>query len=299
MTGILASNFHEGTRSEYLGVYLLSSFASVVPVPRQEDYGADLYCALTEKRNGNLHAQETFAVQLKSRSQDNEIVYGGSKDGKWKDYEVDWLFSQQLPFFIGLVTKETATLDLYAVSNAWYTKWMSGTSFILALQPDEPSTVAEKLPHPTEASGNGRRYWKVPLGPPLVSIKIGDLSNDTLLRETRQILRRAIGLEKVNIFCHNQGVPFSTWIVGLWKPNEMPTDVKVGQQWYFNPGEGMNLEAITRSLGFTLPSLAFNLKAQNNSKLTQFLEALAVVNDIIPNAIPKSVMEKFDENNSH
>jgi hypothetical protein len=41
MTGSLAANFHEGSRSEYLAQYVFSSFGTAIPVPHQEDTGLE------------------------------------------------------------------------------------------------------------------------------------------------------------------------------------------------------------------------------------------------------------------
>jgi hypothetical protein len=48
MPGSVTSNLHEGSRSELLADYLFSSWGTVTPVRRQDDYGVDLYCTLTD-----------------------------------------------------------------------------------------------------------------------------------------------------------------------------------------------------------------------------------------------------------
>lgn len=42
MTGAIAANPHEGSRSEILADYLFASWGTVTPVRRQDD--VDLYC---------------------------------------------------------------------------------------------------------------------------------------------------------------------------------------------------------------------------------------------------------------
>ncbi len=49
MTGSIAANFHEGSRSEYLAQYIFASFGTAVAVQHQEDSGIDLSCTLTER----------------------------------------------------------------------------------------------------------------------------------------------------------------------------------------------------------------------------------------------------------
>src|SRR5437016_6085742 len=66
MVGALATNLHEGSRSEYLAQYIFASFGTSVPVPHQEDTGVDLYCTLTEVRGSRSWPRAYFAVQVKS-----------------------------------------------------------------------------------------------------------------------------------------------------------------------------------------------------------------------------------------
>jgi hypothetical protein len=49
MTGSVAANLHEGSRSEYLAHFVFSSFGTAFPVPHQEDTGLDIYCTLLER----------------------------------------------------------------------------------------------------------------------------------------------------------------------------------------------------------------------------------------------------------
>jgi hypothetical protein len=49
MTGSIAANLHEGSRSEYLAQFVFSSFGTAIPVPHQEDSGLDIYCTLLER----------------------------------------------------------------------------------------------------------------------------------------------------------------------------------------------------------------------------------------------------------
>jgi hypothetical protein len=90
MPGLRLFSFHEGDRSEYLAHYLLSYFASVVPVPRQEDYGLDFLCGVVRRTGNRLHVKRYFGVQVKS-AEALDVEYGGMKKGRWKRWEVTWL----------------------------------------------------------------------------------------------------------------------------------------------------------------------------------------------------------------
>jgi hypothetical protein len=47
MGGAVARNCHTASRSEIPADYLLSGWATLTPVRRQDDFGVDLYCTLT------------------------------------------------------------------------------------------------------------------------------------------------------------------------------------------------------------------------------------------------------------
>jgi hypothetical protein len=66
MIGCVATNLHESSRSEYLALAALAKFGTAVPVPRQEDVGLDLHCALNETIGHRSWAKQRFGVQVKS-----------------------------------------------------------------------------------------------------------------------------------------------------------------------------------------------------------------------------------------
>ncbi|HUA40355.1 MAG TPA: hypothetical protein VMA32_02230 [Streptosporangiaceae bacterium] len=45
--GAIATNFYQGTRSEYLAQYVFSMFGTAAQVPHEADVGFDLACTLT------------------------------------------------------------------------------------------------------------------------------------------------------------------------------------------------------------------------------------------------------------
>jgi hypothetical protein len=67
LTGSVAPNFHEGSRSEYLARFVFSVFGTAVPVPHQEDSGLDLHCTLlTPDDDQRAWPHGYYAVQVKS-----------------------------------------------------------------------------------------------------------------------------------------------------------------------------------------------------------------------------------------
>ena len=206
MPGSLWYPFRQGDRSEYLALYILSALGIVVPVPRQEDIGADFYCSLADLKGNRLTFHMPYLVQAKSRSV-RKISYGGvSEEGTWKKEEIDWLFSQELPLLIGMVDKKELSLDLYSTSNIWAARYTQGNCGQVDLLPDivdtheqvaAPNKKIPGTPWPAEI-GDGY-VWEVPLGPPVVSIKIDDIEDATRLVKIRSVLSQALDLDQTNI----------------------------------------------------------------------------------------------------
>ena len=66
VTGAIGPNLHEGSRSEIIADYLLSSWGTVTPVRRQDDHGLDLYCTLTERAGQRAFVTDYYSIQVKS-----------------------------------------------------------------------------------------------------------------------------------------------------------------------------------------------------------------------------------------
>ena len=81
MVGAIATNLHEGSRSEYLAQFIFASFGTAVPVPHQEDTGVDLYCTFTERIGSRSWPRAYFAVQVKSTM--DSWVFDGAESVRW------------------------------------------------------------------------------------------------------------------------------------------------------------------------------------------------------------------------
>jgi hypothetical protein len=66
MPGAIATNLHQGSRSEYLAQYVFAAFGTAVATPHQGDYGLDLYCTLLEQQGNRGWPKGYFSVQVKS-----------------------------------------------------------------------------------------------------------------------------------------------------------------------------------------------------------------------------------------
>jgi hypothetical protein len=104
MTGSIAHNLHEGSRSEYLAQYVLSSFGTAVPVPHQEDSGLDIYCTLLERDGRRAWPRAYYSVQVKSTM--SPWVFGSPES-------VRWIIEHPLPIFLCIVQKAEARIIVY------------------------------------------------------------------------------------------------------------------------------------------------------------------------------------------
>jgi hypothetical protein len=104
MTGSIATNLHEGSRSEYLAQYVFSSFGTAVPIPHQEDSGLDIYCTLLERDGQRAWPRAHYSVQVKSTM--SPWVFRSRKS-------VRWIIEHPLPIFLCIVQKAEARIIVY------------------------------------------------------------------------------------------------------------------------------------------------------------------------------------------
>ena len=111
MPASIPFGFYQGSRSEYLAVYILSRLSIVTPVPREGDFGIDLIGHLAKREGRKFIVGAPFAVQVKT--QGTPFEYPASPGAKGND-EVKWLLSQTMPFLIAIADRTTSRLKLYS-----------------------------------------------------------------------------------------------------------------------------------------------------------------------------------------
>lgn len=228
MPGSLLFTFREGNISEYLAQFILSGLGTCVPVPRQEDIGADFHCTIARRNGRVLTFGSPFIVQIKSDSEqtDGKIVYGwhppkrkGEK-AVWKKAELEWLVSQENPLLVGIVDRDQLKLNLYSTSALWMVYYKERLPAQIILVPDQPSTadahVPESKPTPIQdcpPSTGDNQCWEVKLGPPLVSITAHDIQKEANRETYRRILEAAIKLDQTNLWYRGLDVPYLNWVL--------------------------------------------------------------------------------------
>ncbi len=147
-------SFRQGDRSEYLALYVLSALGLAVPVPRQEDVGIDFHCNLAKQDGQIITYFAPYNVQVKSSSV-KTIKYGGfakqrkGKQREWQWSEIQWLLSQETPFFIAVVNKSKAQVELFSTATRWFA--------VHNMQPPFEVVFRPRVPSGDEHLGSGKR----------------------------------------------------------------------------------------------------------------------------------------------
>ncbi len=188
MVGAIATNFHEGSRSEYLAQYIFASFGTAVPVPHQEDSGIDLYCTLTERVGSRAWTRAYFSVQVKSKMEPWRF---DCKDS------VKWLVEHPFPLFLCVVDKSSARLRLYHTFPRFY-------AWSLPPLPDKLELT------PTTDSEGKCIQWEgsttFSLSAPILDASLQDLLDAQFHQRAREVLNFWIGVELKNLARIKAGV---------------------------------------------------------------------------------------------
>lgn len=304
MTGVRELTFRQGDRSEYLAQYLLSGVGLCVPVPRQEDIGLDFYCSIADEEKGVSTFGHPFTVQIKSASKPDFELGGCSrkqdKKGKtqtrWRKHEIEWAFSQRIPFFMGVLSKTDESLEVFSTSAIrLVTEKLKGklpTKIILrprvAGDSSRHVTYAKQRAHPNAGPGHGDGdTHTVDLGPPIVCLTSSLLNRDSSVVKAKARLRKCIDLERDNITHEVLSIPYFTWL-----RNEQSGNLK--HAWMHYEHQSMTeVDFMIDRLGSSLIALARGLR---EAKRIDDAEKMKGVLSLIPKMkIPKVLRDDLKE----
>lgn len=283
MPGRRLSDVRPGDRAEYMAIYILSSFAQVVPVPRQEDYGLDFFCALTREENHSLFVEDVFGVQAKKHTKGKkiEIIYGGKDKKKiWKKHEIKWLlFGPYFPLLIALVDIDNNILSLYSTANMWKARWMAGHPYQVKLIPQTTSrqqnlSITNQSPTKLPKGNAGDcKVWEIPLGPPIATLPVKYCNDTNKVKDIYSALKCWLELDQQNVVHQKLGVPACNRFMS-WMPNQIPDKSKVESGLFGHPRKGMNVNGILNIISPMIQALAYNYKLQNNKKDLKSLKGI-------------------------
>lgn len=271
----------KGTHAEYLANYYLSILGFTAPVPRQEDYGIDLFCNLTTENEHQIFQGEPFMVQVKSSFE--EITFGKKKDG-WNKHEIDFLFSIKSPLFFGIVNLEDDALNIYPTSLLWFIKKEYPNCSHIVFRMNEK--VGESIHHiPKERKnirswksrgGDGYRYI-CDLQSPLLKITSKDLKNKERRSLFKEILKIAIRMEQINIVFDELGLPHFHW---PFKYSTNSSNIEYKNIHYDDEPQISNPRKIMEKTGQMLIALALSFKLHGyNQEYLQMTEITKLLPD--------------------
>lgn len=182
MTGAIAANFHEGSRSEYLAQYIFASFGTAIAVPHQEDGGIDLYCTITERVGQLAWPIAHYTVQVKSSM------------SPWRfnnSNAVKWLIQHPLPLFLTIIDKMKGRVCVYQTSPRFYL-WST------------PSLIPQQLELIPSFDTKGRALTWVShntysLSAPILDFSLSDMLKTDFRNQAQAVLQFWIKIEQNNI----------------------------------------------------------------------------------------------------
>lgn len=265
-----------GDRGEYLSQFLLSHVASVVPVPRQEDYGVDFVGTLLTEQGKCLRSGRVFFVQVKTTS-----------DKTWsfvEGHHKAWLFSLPLPLLLVFPELSDLSIAVYSTARLWWLKWMVGNSpQKLTLVPDNHPN--ENAPNPYDRFRHSKMAppyqvpeiisakWTVPLGPPIARISPELLREEGSASSLFHCLDEWLWLDSLNILWREQRIPASIEYKS-WRTNHAPNRDEIRFMPYENATPGQNIQEIAWALQAPLIAMRNNAKAQGDDGLVSLAERL-------------------------
>jgi hypothetical protein len=203
VTGAVAANPHEGSRSEVLADYLFSGWGTVTPVRRQDDFGVDLYCTLTERIGQRAIVTDYFVVQVKSTNE------------PWRFngvHSVKWLTQYPQPLFLAWVDKKAGTLSIYHVMPRFLVGSMRPLPKQLELRPEQIDDG--KFVEWT----NGTHFS---LSAPILRVTLPDLLDTGMMTRLRDVFTEWVRMDRDNCDLVRHGL-LRFRMPGAYKVNESP-----------------------------------------------------------------------------
>jgi len=188
MTGSIAANFYEGSRSEILAHYLFSTWGAVSPVLRQSDYGIDLYCTLTERVGRRARVRDYFSVQVKSTQE--PWIFNDQNT-------VKWLLEYPVPLFLCTVDKKKALVRVYHLASR-FEVWALGEL------PDKIELTPGKGP-----SGKAEE-WRGPgnysFSAPIIEAGLQDFLDTDRMEKLQRVFASWVDNDRDNLTFIRQGL---------------------------------------------------------------------------------------------
>lgn len=240
MPGKQDANLRSGHLAEAIALDYLRPFAFVAPSPNPEDIGFDAVATLIREDGRRLYAEESFLVQVKSRTFTSE-AYSGS--------QLNWLRELELPFFFLRANLLTSRFELFSIVN--------GTRHPNFRDQSSIKFIADKSPLKLE-----RESMEVGLGDPILTWGPEEAFDSGFRQLAYRILKEWISREREAIAKRSLGMSHRM----TWETNQIPTQDSA----YTIMARGDELPEILEKLKVAYQRLsmhAWNLDGENDDLL--------------------------------
>ncbi len=253
MSGAVAANLHEGSRSEILADYLFSGWGTVTPVRRQDDFGIDLFCTLTERVGQRAAVTGYYSVQIKST--DDPWVIGG-------DEAIRWLVDYPTPLFLAVVDKKAGAMAVYRTT----------ARFMAGFWPHQGKLALK----PSRSDEGDHVQWRDPtqfdLSAPILRVTLQDLLAPEKLAHLRAVFDFWVRNDELNCMLRRMG------LLRVREPqkyftNVVPSDSAIVEQGMQLPTTDQQLQSI-KTLVEVVDCVGHQMLAQGDRQAALYACAL-------------------------
>jgi len=167
---------------------------------------------MNEEAADYLTFANPFTIQIKSFSK-RKVVFGTNNPEKWRNESITHLFSNETPFFIGIVNKEKNSLCIYDTTGIWqlYRNTQRNCSKIILVPGKEDKYVwrnnhcKNPIDNWNNSLADGFEYL-IDMGTPIIELNEKDIHDKKMLQNKIEALRSVINIERENIIKRNLGI---------------------------------------------------------------------------------------------
>ena len=249
--------------------FLLGRIASVVTIPREEDFGIDFYF---QPRIPSGPHTETVAElgSLQVKGGEESLAYGGlNTKGEWKEYEFMWLRSLATPLYLARVDARCHAIEFFSLWPLWLIFWQQSVLpfevvFLTHSEVDESSLLQPptKVHHPKGAGHGDGMQWTVDMGPPILRLTHAGLENADFCQRAIAVLRTWITYDRLTLMRYHQCIPVLDGITQWRTDYPDALGVTTWQFWASQPGA--NIARLCGTAGPILTNLGVHLQWQDD-----------------------------------
>lgn len=265
-----------GGSYEDLAQALLGRIASLVRVPRRQDFGIDFYCQPRFPSDQEMEAVgDLCSIQVKGGSR--PLTFGGNKRGQWREYHFEWLKSLATPLFLAIVDPHFEAVELYSLWPLWYVFWSTSTPFsvMCITRPSMSSPYVWQPPagraNPNALGKGDGQQWEIDLGPPFLRLTSEALNDDTFRYQALNSLTTFITYDQRTLIRFHLGVAVLEGITS-WSTNG--DQFRVQKFMFWSRAPGANVERLCSTIEPILVNLGVNLQWQNDVAAYAFIPML-------------------------